>query len=420
MILNYHTNIKLEKRKDKNSGTIITSNVPINFEITFNGLFLKYYSGYRIDKDLWDEENQKVNRNCFNKNGTTASDINGRLNQIEEAINRTFKYYIGIEKKPSLSDIRNGIRERLNETKTEDFDLFTKYDEYIKGAKVTEGRRKQIKTTKNHFSRYCELNRLNIKFDNIPDNLAASFREYLYKDENKGKGRNTVVNNLKRLKSFFNFALHKGWIKTDPFESFSIEQEIYGTPIFLTNEELTKLIQVEINDQQMSLMRDLFVFQCHFGGRVGDFFSLRRENIIDDFIHYIPSKTINDNIEPIKVPLTQTAKQLLKKYDFPEGQLFPFPSSQEYNRKLKELLPIAEIDRTVVHLNSITSKPEIVSIASIASSHMARRTFIGNLHKTIKNEVIASMSGHVENSKAFARYYEVDDTDKKNALKIFE
>jgi integrase len=53
----------------------------------------------------------------------------------------------------------------------------------------------------------------------------------------------------------------------------------------------------------------------------------------------------------------------------------------------------------------------------IASSHMARRTFIGNMYKKVKDpDLIGSMSGHVEGSKAFARYRTIDDDMKRELV----
>lgn len=52
-------------------------------------------------------------------------------------------------------------------------------------------------------------------------------------------------------------------------------------------------------------------------------------------------------------------------------------------------------------------------VNEIASSHLARRTFIGNLYKKVKDpDLIGSMSGHVEGSRAFARYRAIDDEMK--------
>ena len=44
----------------------------------------------------------------------------------------------------------------------------------------------------------------------------------------------------------------------------------------------------------------------------------------------------------------------------------------------------------------------------------------GRLLKGVKNEIIASMSGHVENSRAFSRYYNIDKEDQEQAIKMIE
>ena len=48
---------------------------------------------------------------------------------------------------------------------------------------------------------------------------------------------------------------------------------------------------------------------------------------------------------------------------------------------------------------------------------MARRNFIGNLYAEVKDpDLISSMTGHVEGSKAFARYRTIDDSIKQSVL----
>ena len=43
------------------------------------------------------------------------------------------------------------------------------------------------------------------------------------------------------------------------------------------------------------------------------------------------------------------------------------------------------------------------------------------LYKRVKDpNIVASMSGHKEGSKAFARYREIDKDIKRDALKVFE
>ena len=57
----------------------------------------------------------------------------------------------------------------------------------------------------------------------------------------------------------------------------------------------------------------------------------------------------------------------------------------------------------------------------VASSHTARKTFIGNLYRQVKDpNLIASMSGHSEGSRAFARYRKIDDEMKKELVNLLD
>lgn len=57
----------------------------------------------------------------------------------------------------------------------------------------------------------------------------------------------------------------------------------------------------------------------------------------------------------------------------------------------------------------------------VASSHTVRKTFVGNLYKQVPDpNLIASMSGHVEGSRAFARYRKIDDEMKKELVNLLD
>ena len=63
---------------------------------------------------------------------------------------------------------------------------------------------------------------------------------------------------------------------------------------------------------------------------------------------------------------------------------------------------MAGINRIVTVLDPTTRREVRMPISECASSHMARRTFCGNLYKRVKDpNIVASMSGHKEGSKAF-------------------
>ena len=61
------------------------------------------------------------------------------------------------------------------------------------------------------------------------------------------------------------------------------------------------------------------------------------------------------------------------------------------------------------------------TVVQIASSHLARRTFIGNLYKKVKDpNLVGSLSGHKEGSKAFARYRDIDEDMKKELVNLLD
>ena len=97
--------------------------------------------------------------------------------------------------------------------------------------------------------------------------------------------------------------------------------------------------------------------------------------------------------------------------------LFPQHINFKYNDAIREILTKAGVNRIVTVIDTLTHLEVKRPINEIASSHMARRTFIGNLYKQVKDpNLIASMSGHVAGSKAFARYRAIDDDMKKELI----
>ena len=72
------------------------------------------------------------------------------------------------------------------------------------------------------------------------------------------------------------------------------------------------------------------------------------------------------------------------------------------------------------NLLDTVSRTEVkVPINEIASSHMARRTFIANIYNKVPDpNVIGSMTGHAEGSRAFARYRTIEEDLKKSLVDI--
>ena len=239
----------------------------------------------------------------------------------------------------------------------------------------------------------------------------------------KSRGQNTVADLLTRFRAFVLWAIDNGHTANNPFKHFVIGEIVYGTPIFISNEERSRLLEADLSDdKEVETQRDIFVFQCFVGCRVSDLYKMTYRNIIDDAVEYIPRKTKEDRPITVRVPLSRTALALIDKYrEAGRESLFPFSTSQHYNRKIKEAFLRAGLDRTVTVLDQKTRQEVHRPLYEIASSHMARRTFIGNIYKRVKDpNMVGALSGHKEGSKAFARYRTIDDEMKKEMIGFLE
>lgn len=238
------------------------------------------------------------------------------------------------------------------------------------------------------------------------------------------RGGNTITGIFKNLRAFFNWCQKEGHITKNPFIGFEKgDGELYGTPIYLTAEEVNQIFAMDFSDTpSLEVQRDIFVFQCSVGCRVGDMMRLTKRDVINDAIEYIPQKTIKENAKTVTVPLNKKAKAIIAKYkDCPGEQLLPFVASQNYNYAIKEILKKAGVIRLVTTLNQLTRKEEKRPIYEVASSHMARRTFIGNLYKQVQDQhMISSVTGHSDNSRAFVRYRTIDMEMKQNLVNLLD
>ena len=239
----------------------------------------------------------------------------------------------------------------------------------------------------------------------------------------KERGMNYVSDMLIRLRSFYVWLNDNGHTSNDPFKQYKITEIVYGTPIYITTDERKQLAEADMgDDKQLETQRDIFVFQCMIGCRVSDLYKMTYANIIGDCIEYVPRKTRDDRVVTVSVPLIGAAKELIRKYlDENRGTLFPFISEQKYNVYIKAAFRKAGLTRMVTTIDQRTRQNVQVPICDLASSHMARRTFIGNVYKSVKDPaIVGAMSGHKDGSRAFARYRDIDMDIKRDAVSVLE
>ncbi|MBF0651361.1 phage integrase SAM-like domain-containing protein [Dysgonomonas sp. GY75] len=238
------------------------------------------------------------------------------------------------------------------------------------------------------------------------------------------RGNNTICALFNKLRAFFNWCNEQEITNNRPFDKYNGMAEKYGKPYYISLEERNQIADYDLSKYPyLEVQRDIFVFQCLIGCRVSDLLKMTKDNVIDGAIDYIPHKTKNESPDPVSVPLNDRAKALVKKYEGVDkrGKLFPFISAQKYNDSIKDIFLQCGITRVVTILNPTTGEEEKRPINEVASSHLARRTFVGNLYKKVKDpNLVGALSGHSEGSKAFARYRSIDKDMKVELVNLME
>lgn len=240
------------------------------------------------------------------------------------------------------------------------------------------------------------------------------------------RSENYMVNTLTKIKAIFK------WLKdglritsNNPFNGISIGVEkVSAHPFYITIEERNKVADMVIEDEELAIQRDIFVFQCLVGCRYGDLSALTSEHVSNGVLEYVAKKT-RHNVNPAqpRIPLSKRALALVQKYDKfdSSGRLFPFEKLSKYNAAIKQILTLAGITRKVYTLDAKLGEEVLAPINEIATSHMARRTFVGNAYKLVKDpSIISTMSGHSPTSKSFARYRDIDDEMRQEIINKIE
>lgn len=196
------------------------------------------------------------------------------------------------------------------------------------------------------------------RLDGLSPADVNGYREALSK---RGLAQNTIRSRLRRLRILYRHACTAHEITpTDAFRG-AIPSEVEVPPKYLTTDQLDRLATGQL-PKYLELARDAYLLSVHLGGmRFGDLARLRPSHVTGGAVDYTMGKTDR----PKWVPLSQTAKDILAKY-----QGGPF------------LLPIISADtiKQVGNANGTVNRHLKLIAATLGlppglSTHWARHTF---------------------------------------------
>lgn len=263
--------------------------------------------------------------------------------------------------------------------------IYDKHNTLYKGdvlcGKVENGALKKYLNSRKRLAAYLK----SIGMDDIPvKNITPSFCNGYQNYCMMTLQQSTVNKELKMFKRILQFAVNERYIEVNPFTIKLKDVKTEHKP--LTSEDITKMWNMDIENERLSQIRDLFVFQCYTGLAYIDMVTLTKEDVIGNTIYKNRKKTEVRSV----IPLLPIPKAILEKYDYK----LPVISNQKYNVILKALgelcgfkvklhSHLARHTAATVMINNGIDLPIIAKILGHSSTKITEKVYASVREKTI-------------------------------------
>lgn len=374
-------------------------------------------TGEKLSPKEWDAKSQRA---IVNKQLQKNSSLNLWLDKMATTFKTEFRNFqingiipTSTELKPKVNAILNVLPVPVAETTKQKLELFPFIEQFIRES-IPIKKEATIKTYRSTFKRIKEfaetLAKNSFCFDDITMEWYSQFIRFL---QSKGAGRNTEGKHIKSVKVFMNEATERGLNTNMTFRSKSFRQTHEDvSKIFLTMNEITKLNNLDLsNDRLREVVRDYFIINCLTALRYSDVIRIKRENIKNGFLEMATIKTGQE----VVIPISPLLNQIFEKYNY---ELPPAPCNQVFNRYLKDIGKLAEMNEQVTITKTVggIKKTEVKQKWELLTSHVGRRSLISNcILAGIGDSQIMMISAH-RSPRVFQKYVRVNQHQNAEAL----
>lgn len=228
-----------------------------------------------------------------------------------------------------------------------------------------------------------------IPFKALDESFIEAFELYLRIDRKFQTG--TSIGHVQRLKHIAQITVNRAVVPFSPFKDFS-PMKPGQKQMYLTREELDKLMGTTFDTPNRNFTRDMFLFSVFTGICYCDMRNLTEKNVVRDYEGNLWIETRRQKTgTPENVRLLDIAVKIMEKYRgmAPEGKLFPMLTKESMNIHLKKMAVQCGIDRNL-------------------SFHMARHSFASQicLSQGVPIETVSKAMGH-RNISTTQRYAKV-------------
>jgi len=388
---------------------------PVFVVYWYDKIRIKISTKERIKPKFWNKENHRSRETqLFQEHGN----FNTRLETIEGNVMDTARNHLNTHGKVISDILRSELVEVVRpkpqtEPEWKPGNFLELVQKIIDTSDKTSGTTKSYKSFKSVVEDYQEYGNKVLTFESIDLDFYFDFIDYL--TNIKKFSKNTIGENIKKVKVFMGHALEKGFTTNRAYQSrkFVKPWETSET-IYLNNDELSSLYKLDLSDnKKLDRVRDLFLIGCYTGLRFSDLSQLTPDKFIKKG-NQLKVKTIKTG-ETVVIPLHWIVKEILNKYD--GGTPRPI-SNQKMNEYLKEMGDKANFHEKIVlnrtkaglKYDQTKEKKDLITV------HTARRSFATNMFLAdVPSISIMKITGHRTES-AFMKYIKI--TQEQNADKL--
>ena len=374
----------------------------IYLRITIDGKRAECSINRKVHTDLWDSRSQKALGNSSeNQEINREIDfIRNKIYTIEQKFQRDGTTYTATQ----LRDVYLG----KDKTKKMLLEIFQEHNDEVDsliGKDFAAGTAERYRTCKKHVADFIKKK---YKKNDIPvqdvDHKFITGLEYYFKTTRKC-AHNSAIKYITNFKKIIRIAHANDWIDKDPFLHWKGKLKIVERE-FLTEEEIQKIIDLDLKMERLDQVRDIFIFCCFTGLAYADVKKLNRGDIVlgadgEEWVKTKRSKTDTRS----NIPILPIAKTIIEKYKDNElliekDLVLPVLSNQKMNAYIKEIATLAGITKNLTF-------------------HLARHTFATTVTLTngVPIESVSKMLGHT-NLKTTQHYAKILDMKVSKDMEI--
>ncbi|WP_373055849.1 site-specific integrase [Zunongwangia sp. H14] len=371
--------------------------------LTYNGKRTDFTTSRKIDVNKWN-----TNSNSVRGSSVEAKALKRYLDDMRASLYDIHDRLVREGKKISakiIKDIYLG-KEDKQYMLLEIFQDHNDQMEKLIGKGFTKGTLQRYNACKRHIEDYLayRYKAKDIPVEEVDYSFITGFDHYLKSE--KDCAHNTAQKYIVNFKKIIRIAYANQWIEKDPFFHWKGTWKSSDRG-YLTDAELQRLSEKDLDIPRLDLVRDMFVFCCYTGLSFGDIEKLTDDDIIFDG----NKKWIKTKRKKTKtlssIPLLKIPEAILEKYkNHPRvvvsENVLPVLSNQKSNAYLKEIADLCGIKKNL-------------------TTHLARHTFATTvtLSKGVPIESVAKMLGH-RSLKTTQIYAKVLDEKVGKDMEILE